>query len=560
MNINVYIDNKDAKLNVTEEIKKRSCGNPPVDINKINKEALTRINPLNYSDMKALECFFEAMLNLSKVDRETLHVFSNKKIKELYSYDRIIGEGAYGAVGLTTFLQKYKMVIKTIIEENPRARDIEDFLKEYLMGVAVINKFRLYCPNFCYTIGTFYCDNSLFREKKEDKREICGFDDERKNQYICYEEIKGKSLWDLVNEDKTIDFEFIFNIVVQILLALEIAQRKNNFCHYDLHLNNIIIQDKKSNFEVVLDDKKYSFTNTNIASIIDFSICNMTYQDEVLYTAVTKEIDSKRPYPVQGFDSYYFLSNLEYLFKIVVKRKDVSKFFVDVKEAVYKKDPYSGPRIKQGDNQYFARIFHFNEIISVSPLIILEYILQNYKSYFAESKIQISERDILYPLSPRSIFEVYEDLSGVKVSPDTECKRNIPPSLLLITYFNFDTPLKQEYIENDKKIYIGGYKTLRDKLKPIPSCDPVYKLNLKDRNLLKNDIVKAYLDATDVFDEIEKYVNIIYLVRQTGTIRIYNEVINEFINSDVYKHYQRYNIGVRNCRRWIKNLYNSLKV
>ena len=35
MNINVYIDNKDAKLNVTEEIKKRSCGNPPVDINKI---------------------------------------------------------------------------------------------------------------------------------------------------------------------------------------------------------------------------------------------------------------------------------------------------------------------------------------------------------------------------------------------------------------------------------------------------------------------------------------------------------------------------------------------
>jgi hypothetical protein len=164
---------------------------------------------------------------------------------------------------------------------------------------------------------------------------------------------------------------------------------------------------------------------------------------------------------------------------------------------------------------------------------------------------------VLYSVSPRSVFEVYEDLTSIKIKPD--CKV-VPDSLLFITYFNLDVPIKQEYIENDKKVYIGGYKKLSEKLKPIPDCKAIYNLNFKDKTLPKNPLILKYLEDTNVFSKIERYVDMIYLVRQTGTIRIYRDVIDEFMASNVYKFYVDNNVRVRNCRRWIKSLLDSLKV
>jgi hypothetical protein len=369
MDINVYIENERTKIDVKKEIEKRSCGDPPIDITKINKNALTKINPMYYSEMKALECFFEGVLNLSKVNREILHVLNNKKIEEISNFDRFVGEGAYGSVGLTTFLEKYKFVLKTLLTKKPSVQEKEDMLKEYLFGIAVINSFRMYCPNFCYTLGTFYCDNSSFASKN---KIICDPNPSKKDQYICYEEIKGETLWDLLTSSKKkMSFNEIFNIIFQLMLALEIAQRKNNFCHYDTHFGNILIHDEKSDFEIVLDDRKYSFKNTHIATFIDYGLSSMSYGNMILNTKRVGEIDSRRNYPVQGFDLYNILSILDFALRITMDRKKDAEFFNDVMKVVYKdRDPYSGDRRHQGINQHNARIFHFNEIISVSPLRI----------------------------------------------------------------------------------------------------------------------------------------------------------------------------------------------
>lgn len=552
MDINVYIENEKTKINVKKEIEKRSCGDPPINILKINKDALTKINPVFYSEMKALECFFEATFDLSKVNREILHVLNNKKIKELTQYDRLIGQGAYGAVGASKFLDKYNFVLKTIVTQKPNSSEKDDFLKEYLFGVAVINKFRLYCPNFCYTLGTFYCDNSKFKKNKE----ICAENPKKKDQYICYEEIKGNTFYSLL--EKKMPLKDIFNIVFQVILALEIAQRKNNFCHYDSHFANILIQDKKSNFEIVLDDKKYSFKNTHVATIIDYSLSVMTYGDMILNTSASRETPSRKGYPVPGFDVYNILSLLVFVLNTLKRGKD-SKFFEKIKEDLYAKDPYSGDRMRFGIAQSFGKVFLFNEITTISPLKVIEYLSEKFKDdEIMKGTIDISERDILYQLSPRSIFDVYSELSGVNISPP-DCKI-IPNSLLLITYFKLDVPIKQEYIENDKKIYIGGYKDLESKIKPIPDCKGIYNLNFKDKTLPKNALILKYLEDTNVFQDIEKYVDMIYLVRQTGTMKIYQKEIEEFMDSNVYKYYHKNNINVRNCRRWIKSLLDSLKV
>jgi hypothetical protein len=141
-----------------------------------------------------------------------------------------------------------------------------------------------YCPHFCKFIGNIICDvdpkcrkegnpfnnNSTYTIEK--KVLLCDY---IKDSYKFYNYIKANNK---ISED------VLFSIIKQVLLCITIAQHKKNFCHYDLHSNNIMI--KKCNkdlvFLYVLDEENQFCVPTfgYYPVIIDFGFSYINDMDD----------------------------------------------------------------------------------------------------------------------------------------------------------------------------------------------------------------------------------------------------------------------------------------
>lgn len=97
---------------------------------------------------------------------------------------------------------------------------------------------------------------------------------------LCEEFIHGITMHELLQTD--LSFTDFLNIFFQLLLALQSAQENFKFCHYDLHLKNIIIQiiEKPYKYKVSLKDKKYSVKAKKfLPVIIDYGISSIKIQN-----------------------------------------------------------------------------------------------------------------------------------------------------------------------------------------------------------------------------------------------------------------------------------------
>lgn len=495
--------------------KKRKVNEKDIKLKKLNN---------SYTSMRVFECIFSGLIEKYSTNKLLVPILDDAE--SWLNYNKFSGDGTYGVVSNFKFLNKYDIAIKTIghkYKENES--EINNFIIEYFMGLEGINKLRMYCPNFCYTIGTFLCNS-------DEEHKICGKGDFL-SQYICYEMIDGTPLYEMEN----ISVEMFFNILVQLIIALEIAQRENNFTHYDLSYNNIMISNKKSDYTVLLDDNEYIFNKTNIAVIIDYGFSVIKHKNKYIHTDRNKSIGKKygkENYPLPGFDLYFLLAQGLGL------NKEIKKFVKTIMNTLYGDiNPYAK---RNGEDQWYGKITKTN-IVSIPPLQLIQILLNEYYNMFKPSNITIKPRKTLDVSGPFDLLERYKLMTGITIN--NNCTKDLQ-SYLLCKYFNVKT--NNDMVKNDIADFLT-YKNI--KILDIP--DPTEILSARKLN----KYITIYNECTDMFPEIEKYINIIYLIYQTKSIKKFKQYIDEFLNSDIYKHYKKHHISVMITRRWIDTLINK---
>lgn len=153
-----------------------------------------------------------------------------------------------------------KMIIKYGEECEENEYDCV-YLHEIVVGT-ILNKLKIYVPNFITTFGFFQAKiDSDYNFKPSDKLED--------NFFIVMEKIKGLNLSDFIVNATVSQY---FQILLQIINALSVANQFYQFSHNDLHDDNIIIEILKEPILIPLyigENKKYIYTRY-LAKIVDF--------------------------------------------------------------------------------------------------------------------------------------------------------------------------------------------------------------------------------------------------------------------------------------------------
>jgi serine/threonine protein kinase len=148
----------------------------------------------------------------------------------------------------------FSMVVKTTSD----SKKIEEHIHEAFVGIMCTNKLLKFIPNFAYVFGLY----------------------EKGSYNLVSEFINGETLFNYINSDKFSVSEFIF-IVLQLCLALEVAQNTCGFVHYDLTPWNIILKrtDEPKTFDYIISHKRVIRLRTScIPVIIDFGKSHVIHE------------------------------------------------------------------------------------------------------------------------------------------------------------------------------------------------------------------------------------------------------------------------------------------
>lgn len=344
-----------------------------------------------YDKMKALECLIGKLITKNRfpIDKET-----------------VIGKGAYGVASLITAFNGSKLVVK----ENTLQKTSD---KEYLVG-RHLNVLRQYTPCFSYVFG-----------QTTDKK-------------VIYEYAGSTSLdeWKNANINNTNDF---LMILVQILLSVEIAQRKYRYIHNDLHGSNIMLRDIRATYTLIVGDIEYEFNNVLVPCIIDYGLSYIKVDDKYI-----PEANYVRPrFCIQGFDPYFLLAR---------SVRDtplghIKTTAVNILNSFYKGvNPYT---LTMLDNQ-FSKVYE-SACATRTSLDLAMFIIQPLNS----PNLLIKPRSVYIQQTPWKQFpDDYTQLLGGEANYSLEIQKCSEScnSFIVSKYFNFKNERKYETLENDRRV------------------------------------------------------------------------------------------------------------
>ena len=191
---------------------------------------------------------------------------------------------------------------------------------EFVIGL-ILNKLRKEAPNFLYTYGLVSCNSEPNPEFNKDYR-IC--EGTALSQHNIIEYIKGKPLSSVI---MNINPRELGKILLCIFCALQIANERYGFCHYDLHSHNIMIREEPRPVSITynINNKNIIVTTKYVPIIIDYGFSRMEYKGNV-YSKPDEHviIKNKSPQILRGnhpdIDTYKLISHLI----SILQRNDLS--------------------------------------------------------------------------------------------------------------------------------------------------------------------------------------------------------------------------------------------
>ena len=373
--------------------KNKVCkSNNTLNLSNLNGEELRqKLSTEFYSRtlMESTRCILNTILSDTKGkfnERAKIHEYINSPIN--------FGEQSANGIAIKANLGKDLVNGEIIVLKVPQSPDKSDeLIHEAVVGL-VLNKLRDSIPNFCYFYDTFSCSSPVVNP--DDKKIILWCTtDENAVAYAVFENINmstpfsdwGKSpfifptltqmtkealnytnwdkaipqkintlTYDNYSTDKLISEitsykaqEFIL-YYLQILLALNIANKKFDFTHYDLHASNVLIRKYSDEvFYIPYEYKgstKYLLSPGSIATIIDFGMSHVKVDDkDVGILDKTGFFQSSDVYPNKKniiCDAYKLLC---FMMNSMLKNKDGDELFEVGTEIL----SFFYPRLKHDD-------------------------------------------------------------------------------------------------------------------------------------------------------------------------------------------------------------------
>lgn len=200
------------------------------------------------SDIDTFPKFSKRNYNLLKsIEWVYNFVASRKELKSFIKYEREIFKNSGGNVIRGKFID-FDIVTKI----TNSAIKKKEHIHEVFAGLSQLNELSKYVPNFMYVFG-------INLEKNKDVK-------------IVTEYIRGISLQDYILREN-FSFENLLFLMIQISLALEIAQKKCGFVHNDLKPWNVmlILLENPVTFDYQYTSVKFfNVTTKMIPVIIDY--------------------------------------------------------------------------------------------------------------------------------------------------------------------------------------------------------------------------------------------------------------------------------------------------
>jgi hypothetical protein len=496
-----------------------------------------------------------------------IHLVLDKinKFEKYAAYKEEIFANKLGTVNKYDLLN-FSFSVKTTEDENK----IKEHIHETYIGISCINNILKQIPNFVYIFGMY---------KSKDK----------KRYNVITEYIKGQTLKDYISSDKFVFSEYI-SIVLQICLALHVAQKEICLVHNDLTPWNIIIQKFKEpvNIEYIINNKKVIRIKTNIIPIIiDYGKAHVINKNihsgfinmfkfsssaDILSLLITSiyQISTDKHLERYDFNSLLKLANF------MSKTKYCKEPFTNSKELkffLYNAKKYSN---LISDNKY--------ELENKTPLNLFDYINKNLRYNLnietINSYIPIMDKGYPEQILNYVLSKNVEERSNTYINSLIEIKNNVMlfeyANLISVYYIaqNIENVINSlyndmNYFLNDECIESNEYNKkfieIREcitnfftkKINSTKEIEP-YKIpkNLKDiKNITYNE--DSFLQPEKIKQLIVKYNN--------NDITDYISVIdNIFLNKGLFKltdshrsYYSNSLQNVFNCDNILIKLYNA---
>ena len=215
-------------------------------------------------DRKSKESIFPVLYH------DVVNVFKNLK--------RLPVSSSYGYVATSDFLSISNSLIFKTGQPKETAPEFSNLsiLYEYFVGIACTNELRKSIGNFMYVFSLFQCNTLSLKQD-----DFCSSTDDLQ-YYTIFEKINGEDLFSfIINiKDNEHDYQQLVSYIIQILMALQVAQDKFSFTHNDLHLGNIILRPSLKGGEDVryeLDGTTYQIKTDVIPTFIDYGHSHFLY-------------------------------------------------------------------------------------------------------------------------------------------------------------------------------------------------------------------------------------------------------------------------------------------
>ena len=295
-----------------------------------------------------------------------IHLIINmNKFKHNSTCIKQIFSNKLGVVNEYSFLD-FSFAVKSTNDDNK----IKEHIHETYISLTCINKLVKLTPNFVYNFG-------LYKTIKNDS----------KYYNVITEYIEGQTLKAYITDQEFSFQKYIF-IILQICLALHVAQKEVSLVHNDLTPWNIIIRklDKPINVDYVINHTKVIRIKTDIIPvIIDYGKAHVIYENmhygfinmfsvssitDILSLLITSiyQISTEKHLDKNDFNSLLklanFMTNTKYCKKAFTSSKDLKLFLYNAKK-------YSN---LISDNKY--------ELESRTPFDLFMYIQRNIRYKF----------------------------------------------------------------------------------------------------------------------------------------------------------------------------------
>ena len=571
-------------------------------LNEISIEYLVKIlkqENHNASDMKAVFCLFNTLFSTTSEKKQKGLPFLNKSItKYIKKMELLVHTGEYGNIYKTEF---FSPNIHIIIKFAQEKMNIPGMLKEYYVGLESINKLRYLTPVFVYTLGAFYCSESISDKSGTiienpliNKRELfCGkrkFPSE--TLYILYENIEGNTV-DSILENNTITFNEWLILFFQLLLGLEIAQREIRFTHFDMHCSNVMARECNSeeSYDIHLDMKTYKVNNPKfIPIIIDFG-STTTFVENNSIGSYRSNQGGHKHFMVPGHDMYKFIV---YSATTAKRGGHLQKNIMSIFDFYKKDDPYNilndVDGLENARGTYCARLTT-SRAANYTPLMFMEWLMKNYRHKLS-STITEEKRYNYLSLQYTDSINKYDKLFNY--TEDTKealqlAKKciTLTPSYIVSKYNitlleRFNQKLKNKELELEIKTLLDNLDTkdsnlisndidMLEKVFTIKTpdqfvlnrcIDDLLEINLKitplkEDNTLKERLIKKFELLIKYQEEIKPYLQFYFTILDLNADDTFLNWIVKFESSSLYTFYVNNITQIQRSIRWSQTLMES---